>query len=111
MNDPRPKAAPPEPHDFLAVDADLSDTERDIRDTVRAFSKCALQPNVADWFEAGILSDPRGLAKAFGDLEVLGMHLESYSCGGSIAVSYWLACRELEAVDSGLRRFVTLQGS
>ena len=111
MNDPRPKAAPPEPHDFLAVDADLSDTERDIRDTVRAFATRELLPNVADWFEAGTLPDPRGLAKAFGDLGVLGMHLEGYGCGGSNAVSYGLACRELEAVDSGLRSFVSVQGS
>lgn len=111
MNDPRPKAAAPDPHDFLAVDTDLSDTERDIRDTVRAFATRELLPNVADWFEAGTLPDPRGLAKAFGDLGVLGMHLEGYGCGGSSAVSYGLACRELEAVDSGLRSFVSVQGS
>ncbi|WP_017604569.1 acyl-CoA dehydrogenase family protein [Nocardiopsis alkaliphila] len=111
MSDSQRKAAAPDPLDFLAVDADLSDTERDVRDAIREFSSRELLPNVADWFEAGTLPDPRGLAKAFGDLGVLGMHLEGYGCGGSSAVAYGLACRELEAVDSGLRSFVSVQGS
>ncbi|WP_026129534.1 acyl-CoA dehydrogenase family protein, partial [Nocardiopsis prasina] len=111
MSDSKRRAAAPDPLDFLAVDAELSDTERDIRDAVREFSTRELLPNVADWFEAGTLPDPRGLAKAFGDLGVLGMHLDGYSCGGSSAVAYGLACRELEAVDSGLRSFVSVQGS
>ncbi|GHC88812.1 glutaryl-CoA dehydrogenase [Nocardiopsis terrae] len=111
MSDSQRRAAAPDPLDFLAVDAELSDTERDVRDAVRAFSSRELLPNVADWFEAGTIPDPRGLAKAFGDLGVLGMHLEGYGCGGSSAVAYGLACRELEAVDSGLRSFVSVQGS
>lgn len=110
MSDSRRPAAP-DPRDFLAVDADLSDTERDVRDAVRGFAARELAPNVAEWFDAGTLPDPRGLAKAFGDLGVLGMHLEGYGCGGSSAVAYGLACRELEAVDSGLRSFVSVQGS
>ncbi|MFY7066852.1 acyl-CoA dehydrogenase family protein [Nocardiopsis changdeensis] len=105
------KAPAPDPRDFLAVDAGLDDTERDVRDAVRAFAARELLPHVADWFEAGTLPDPRGLAKAFGDLGVLGMHLEGYGCGGSSAVAYGVACRELEAVDSGLRSFVSVQGS
>jgi glutaryl-CoA dehydrogenase len=110
MSDSR-KPAAPDPRDFLAVDADLSDTERDVRDAVRDFAARELAPNVAEWFEAGTLPDPRGLARAFGGLGVLGMHLEGYGCGGSSAVAYGLACRELEAVDSGLRSFVSVQGS
>ncbi|ASU83383.1 acyl-CoA dehydrogenase [Nocardiopsis gilva YIM 90087] len=105
------KAAPPDPHDFLAVDDSLSDEERDIRDTVRDFAARELRPHVADWFEAGTIPDPRSLAKAFGDLGVFGMHLEGYGCAGASAVEYGLACRELEAVDSGLRSFVSVQGS
>ncbi|WP_028647715.1 acyl-CoA dehydrogenase family protein [Nocardiopsis sp. CNT312] len=111
MSDTEHRPAAPDPRDFLAVDADLTDTERDVRDAVRAFARRELLPGVADWFEAGTLPDPRGLAKAFGDLGVLGMHLEGYGCGGSSAVAYGLACRELEAVDSGLRSFVSVQGS
>ena len=105
------KPAAPDPHDFLDVDGGLDETERDVRDAVRDFARKELTPHVADWFEAGTLPDPRGLAKAFGDLGVLGMHLEGYGCGGSSAVAYGLACRELEAVDSGLRSFVSVQGS
>ncbi|GAB3491442.1 acyl-CoA dehydrogenase family protein [Nocardiopsis coralliicola] len=105
------KAAAPDAHDFLAVDRTLSAEERDIRDAVRAFATDELLPNVADWFEEGTIPDPRGLAKRFGGLGVFGMHLHGYGCAGASAVSYGLACRELEAVDSGLRSFVSVQGS
>ncbi|MBB4930886.1 glutaryl-CoA dehydrogenase [Lipingzhangella halophila] len=105
------KVAAPDPDDFLEVDGSLSPEERDIRDTVREFSARELAPNVADWFDAGTIPDPRGLAKSFGDLGVFGMHLDGYGCAGASAVSYGLACRELEAVDSGLRSFVSVQGS
>ncbi|MEO3808219.1 acyl-CoA dehydrogenase family protein [Sphaerisporangium sp. B11E5] len=99
------------PHDFLDVDRDLSDEERAIRDTVREYSAAELLPHVADWYEAGTIPDPRGLAKGLGELGVFGMHLSGYGCAGTNAVSYGLACRELEAVDSGLRSFVSVQGS
>ncbi|RBQ19301.1 acyl-CoA dehydrogenase [Spongiactinospora rosea] len=101
----------PDPHDFLAVDRDLSEEERAIRDTVRDYSRTELLPHVADWFEEGTITDPRGVAKGFGALGVFGMHLSGYGCAGTNAVSYGLACRELEAVDSGLRSFVSVQGS
>ena len=42
---------------------------------------------------------------------LLGMHLEGYGCAGSSAMMYGLACMELEAGDSGLRSFVSVQGS
>ncbi|MDA8371851.1 MAG: acyl-CoA dehydrogenase family protein [Nocardiopsaceae bacterium] len=105
------RITPPDPHDFLAVDSALPAEERAIRDTVRDFAERELLPNVADWFEAGTIPDPRGLAKAFGDLGVFGMHVAGYGCAGASAVAYGLACRELEAVDSGLRSFVSVQGS
>ena len=46
-----------------------------------------------------------------GALGLLGMHLEGYGCAGTNAVSYGLACTELEAGDSGTRSFVSVQGS
>jgi glutaryl-CoA dehydrogenase len=101
----------PDAHDFLAVDSDLTDEERAIRDTVRAYATAELLPHVADWFDAGTIPDPRGVAKGLGALGVFGMHLHGYGCAGTNAVSYGLACRELEAVDSGLRSFVSVQGS
>ncbi|WP_017541936.1 acyl-CoA dehydrogenase family protein [Nocardiopsis halophila] len=110
MSDQR-KAAAPDPRDFLALDRELTGEERDIRDTVRAFAADELLPNVADWYEAGTIPDARGLAKRLGALGVLGMHLEGHGCAGAGPVAYGVACRELEAVDSGLRSFVSVQGS
>jgi glutaryl-CoA dehydrogenase len=66
-------------------------------------------PHIAQWFEAGRF--PRELAKELGELGVLGMHLQGYGCAGAGAVSYGLACAELEAGDSGLRSFASVQGS
>ncbi len=80
-----------------------------MRDTVRSFVVKRIIPNIAQWFEAGIL--PRELAKELGDLGLLGMHLQGYGCAGASAVSYGLACTELEAGDSGLRSFASVQGS
>ncbi|MGC7099877.1 acyl-CoA dehydrogenase family protein [Amycolatopsis lurida] len=100
----------PDPHDFLDLDAELSGEERDIRDAVRGFAAEQLAPNVADWYETGALPAAE-LAKGFGQLGLLGMHLEGYGCAGTSAMAYGVACRELEAVDSGLRSFVSVQGS
>jgi glutaryl-CoA dehydrogenase len=104
-----PGPALPDPSDFLAVDADLSAEERDIRDAVRAYAAAELEPRIAEWYESNTL--PRDIAKGLGSLGLLGMHLEGYGCAGTNATSYGLACRELEAVDSGLRSFVSVQGS
>jgi glutaryl-CoA dehydrogenase len=98
-----------DPYDFLAVDGLLDQDERDIRDTVRAFAEAELAPHVADWYDLGSLPDD--LAPKLGKLGLLGMHLDGYGCAGLSATAYGVACRELEAVDSGLRSFVSVQGS
>ncbi|SFO41519.1 glutaryl-CoA dehydrogenase [Pseudonocardia ammonioxydans] len=100
----------PDHEDFLDVDAELAEQERDIRDAVREFAKDRLAPHVGDWFEHGRLP-ARELAVEFGKLGVFGMHLDGYGCAGTTATAYAVACRELEAVDSGLRSFVSVQGS
>ncbi len=102
--------AKPRPEDFLAIDRMLSDEERDIRDTVRAFVRDRVVPEVGDWFEAGEVP-ARELALELGKLGVLGMHLEGYGCAGASATAYGLACLELEAGDSGIRSLVSVQGS
>ncbi|MEZ5078166.1 MAG: acyl-CoA dehydrogenase family protein [Solirubrobacterales bacterium] len=101
--------APIRPEDYLDVDRLLSDEERDIRDTVRAFVRKEVVPNVGEWFEAATI--PRELATELGKLGVLGMHLEGYGCAGASATAYGLACMELEAGDSGVRSLVSVQGS
>jgi glutaryl-CoA dehydrogenase len=97
------------PDDFLNLDALLSDEERDIRDTVRAFVAKEVVPFVGDWFEQATI--PRELAPALGRLGLLGMHLTGYGCAGASATTYGLACMELEAGDSGVRSLVSVQGS
>lgn len=109
MTAPDRKAAAPNPLDFLNLDAQLDDEERLVRDTVRAFVNKRVLPNVAEWFEDGIL--PRELGRELGNLGVLGMHLQGYGCAGASAVAYGLACLELEAGDSGVRSFASVQGS
>src|ERR1700742_5268889 len=95
--------------DLLQIDDQLTDEERLIRDTVRAFVTDRVLPDVADWFEAGTL--PREIMPELGKLGVLGMHLSGYGCAGMGAIAYGGACRELEAADSGLRSLVSVQGS
>jgi len=97
------------PTDFLDLDASLSDEERAIRDTVRAFVADRVVPNVGDWFEQATI--PRELATELGRIGLLGMHLEGYGCAGASATAYGLACMELEAGDSGVRSLVSVQGS
>ena len=97
------------PLDFLSADDQLSDEERAIGKTVRDYAKSELAPHVSDWYEQGTI--PSDIARGLGKLGVLGMHLEGYGCAGTSATAYGVACRELEAVDSGLRSLVSVQGS
>jgi glutaryl-CoA dehydrogenase len=95
--------------DFLDLDGELSEEERAIRDTVAGFAATELAPHIAQWYESGTL--PATLGPRLGELGLLGMHLNGYGCAGVSATAYGVACRELEAVDSGLRSFVSVQGS
>jgi glutaryl-CoA dehydrogenase len=95
--------------DLLRIDDQLTPEERLVRDTVRAYTADKVMPHIADWFEAGTL--PRELVPELGKLGLLGMHLTGYGCAGMGSVAYGVACRELEAADSGLRSLVSVQGS
>jgi glutaryl-CoA dehydrogenase len=99
----------PPANDLYNIDSLLSEEERMVRDTVRKFVNERVLPIIGDHFEAGTF--PRELVPDIADLGLLGMHLEGYSCAGLSAVCYGLACQELEAGDSGLRSFVSVQGS
>src|SRR5690349_17623606 len=96
--------------DLLDLDALHSAEEREIRATVRQLLDRTVRPHVAGWYEEGG-APVRELAREFGKLGLLGMHLTGYGCAGASAVSYGLACLELEAVDSGVRSLVSVQGS
>jgi glutaryl-CoA dehydrogenase len=95
--------------DLYNIDHLLSAEERMVRDTVRKFVQDRVLPIIGEHFEAGTF--PRQLIPELAELGLLGMHLEGYGCSGLSAVCYGLACQELEAGDSGLRSFVSVQGS
>jgi len=95
--------------DILAIDALFSDEEKLVRDTVRRFVAGRILPEIGEWFERGHFD--RGLVKGLAQLGLLGMHLRGYGCAGASAVSYGVACMELEAGDTGVRSFVSVQGS
>jgi glutaryl-CoA dehydrogenase len=99
----------PPANDLYNIDSLLSEEERMVRDTVRKFVNERVLPIIGEHFEAGTF--PRELIPEIADMGLLGMHLEGYSCAGLSAVCYGLACQELEAGDSGLRSFVSVQGS
>lgn len=97
------------PLDLIGFDTLLTDEERATRDRVRAFVDAELRPGIAGWYEKGVF--PREIIAPMGALGLLGMHLQGYGCAGRSAVEYGLAAAELEAGDSGLRTFVSVQGS
>ena len=97
------------PLELLDVNRLLSNDERDIQAAVRDFVARRVKPHIADWFEHGELD--LDLMREAGSLGLLGMHLQGYGCAGTNAVSYGLACMELEAGDSGVRSMVSVQGS
>lgn len=103
------RAEVPSATDLYNIDHLLSEEERLVRDTVRKFVRERLLPIIGEHFEAGTF--PRDLIPVIADLGLLGMHLQGYGCAGLSAVCYGLACQELEAGDSGLRSFVSVQGS
>jgi glutaryl-CoA dehydrogenase len=95
--------------DYLGLDALLSPGELAWRDTVRAFVRDRITPNIKTWYEQAVF--PAELVPEMGRLGLLGAHLSGYGCPGRSAVEYGLAALEIEAGDSGLRTFVSVQGS
>ncbi|HEX6551160.1 MAG TPA: acyl-CoA dehydrogenase family protein [Ktedonobacteraceae bacterium] len=95
--------------DLYNIDHLLSEEERMVRDTVRKFVSERVLPIIGEHFEAGTF--PHELIPTIAELGLLGMHLQGYGCAGLSSVCYGLACQELEAGDSGLRSFVSVQGS
>ena len=96
-------------HDYLDLDGLFSPEELALRDRVRAFVDERIRPNIASWYATATF--PHALVKEMGALGLLGMHLAGYGCAGRSAVEYGLAAMELEAGDSGIRTFVSVQGS
>ncbi|PCC27008.1 Glutaryl-CoA dehydrogenase [Arthrobacter rhombi] len=101
--------SPATPSDVLNLDGLLTTKERELRSSVRAFVDERIRPNISTWYEDAHF--PVELSREMGSLGLLGMHLQGYGCPGRTAVEYGIAAMELEAGDSGLRTFVSVQGS
>lgn len=96
--------------DFYNIDALLSDEERLAQQTVRAFVNEKVRPVIADCYEKA--SFPYELIAEIAELGLFGATLpEKYGCAGANNVVYGLTTQELEAGDSGLRSFVSVQSS
>lgn len=99
----------PEPTDVLALDQLLTEEEIAVRNDARSFVQEKISPNIKDWYEKAHF--PREIVPEMGEAGLLGMHLKGYGCAGKSATEYGLACMELEAGDTSLRTFVSVQGS
>lgn len=95
--------------DLILFDSLLDDRERALRDRIRGFVRAEIRPNIARWYEEAHF--PVEIVPELARLGLLGMHLVGYGCAGRSAVEYGLAAAELEAGDSGIRTFVSVQGS
>lgn len=95
--------------DLLDIDSLLTADELSLRGDVRTFVDEHIKPNIARWYEEAVF--PTEIVPELAKLGLLGMHLGGYGCAGRSAVDYGLAALELEAGDSGLRTFVSVQGS
>ena len=100
---------PIDPIDLVGADALLTDEERGWRDRTRALVVAHVLDDVERWHDEERF--PPELVAPIARAGLLGMHLTGYGCAGASATSYGLACMELEAGDSGIRSFVSVQGS
>jgi len=96
--------------DVLGIGALLSDEERLVQSEVRKYVEATITPIIADCFEEGRF--PTDLIPGLAELGVLGANLpEEYGCAGMNNVAYGLVMQELEAGDSGIRSFASVQGA
>ena len=93
--------------DFVLVDERLSDDEKMVRDSVRAFIQDEAMPKFMEHYEQGTF--PKELVQPLADLGVFGANIHGYECAGLNNVAYGLMMQELERGDSGLRSFASVQ--
>jgi len=95
--------------DFMLSESRLSEEERMVRDTVRAFVEEQAMPLFLEHYENGTF--PGELVEPMGELGIFGPTIEGYGCAGMNNVCYGLMMQELERGDSGLRSFASVQSS
>src|SRR6476646_11695655 len=97
----------PDATDLLDFESLLTPGERQTQLTVRTFVDEAIRPKIARWYEDAVF--PREIIPEMARLGLLGMQISGYGCAGRGAVEYGLAALEMEAGDSGLRTFMSVQ--
>ena len=95
--------------DLLRLDDEFTESERATKQSVKEFVDRRIKPHIAQWYDEAVF--PTEIIPEMATLGLLGMHLEGYGCAGKSAVEYGIAMAELEAGDSGIRTFVSVQGS
>jgi len=95
--------------DFYAIDDELTEEEKLVRETVRRFVEDRVLPDIGKHYQAGTF--PTHLIPEFAKLGLLGASLKGYGCAGMGDVAYGLALQELERGDAGVRSFCSVQGS
>ena len=96
--------------DYLDISNQFSEDELMVQKTTREFVDNEIMPEIDQCFNEGKF--PMHLVKNFGELGLLGLNLpEKYGCAGMSQIAYGLVCQELERCDSGVRSFVSVQGS
>jgi glutaryl-CoA dehydrogenase len=95
--------------DFFSLSRHLTEEERQIQSTVRAFVDARVLPVIGDHFEKGTF--PMELISEIANLGLLGCNLQGYGCAGLSEAGYGIAMQELERGDSGIRSFASVQGS
>ncbi|MFN7181436.1 MAG: acyl-CoA dehydrogenase family protein [Planctomycetota bacterium] len=96
-------------YDFYDVDSLLTEEEKLIRDLVREFTEKEVKPKISMYYEKGEF--PVELIKKMAEMGLLGGNIKGYGCSGLNNVAYGLVMQELEAGDSGLRSFVSVQSA
>lgn len=95
--------------DFANLEGLLTEEQKMLMQSVRSFVQKECEPVIANAYMAEDF--PRALIPKIGALGILGANLDGYGLPGVDQVSYGLAMREFERCDSGLRSFVSVQGS
>ena len=96
--------------DFFGIDAQLSEEERAVRDSIRRFVDERVLPIIGDHYVQGKF--PKEIIPEMAELGVFGANLpEEYGCAGLNNVAYGLIMQELERGDTGVRSFASVQGA
>ena len=96
--------------DFLGISEHLSDEEVMVQKMANEFVLNEIMPTIEENYKEGTF--PKELIQKFSDLGFLGCNLpQEYGCSGMSHTAYGLICQELERADSGIRSFVSVQGS